>query len=168
MAGGVFKLIKKELIFIEQGKTSTEVFNSVGKKLLKLGLVTENFVDEIIKREREYPTGIDMTVVDEKLPSIAIPHTETEYCKCKNVVIVKLKNGVEFKNMISPEENLIVNMLFIILNNDKENQTGILADIMDYVTIKENLENLVKCNGEDDIYHRLANKNIKSCEKQCS
>ncbi len=168
MVDGVFKLVKKELIFIEDGKTSTEIFNSVGKKLLKLGLVTENFVDEIIKRETDYPTGIDMTVVDQKLPNIAIPHTETEYCKCKNVVIVKLKSSVEFKNMISPEENLKVNMLFVILNNDKENQTGILANIMDFVTKQENLDRLVKCNSENDIYQCLASNNLETCEQQCS
>ncbi len=155
MINEISQLFKEDLVFIEKGKDSSEIFNKVGKKLIERGLVRDNFIEEVIKREEGYPTGIDLEVVynDEAgIPNVAIPHTETEYCNCKNVVVVKLEKDVEFKNMISPEKSLNVRFLFMILNNEKNAQTNILSNLMGFVTQLENMKSLCKSNSTKEIY----------------
>lgn len=152
-------LIKEDLIFLETAKDSKEAFKKVGSKLLDKGLVKHNFVAELVKRERDYPTGIDMKFAhnDDSVINIAIPHTEVEYSNTKNLVVVKLEDEIEFRNMIKPEENLKVKFLFIILNNSKENQTNILSNIMSFLSIKENILDLSNADTVKEIYNILVN-----------
>src|SRR5690625_5588463 len=116
----VQSLYNKDLILKSDAKTQEEVFNEVGSFLLDKGLVNDEFIDAIIDREHNYPTGLDLSPVAEGLPNVAIPHTETEFCKTKAVVFVKLTHEVLFYNMIASEQELKVNYLFII---DDDNAT---------------------------------------------
>nr|WP_283205618.1 PTS sugar transporter subunit IIA [Garciella nitratireducens] len=153
----ITNLFREDLIFIEDGKKSEDILKKIGKKLFQKGLVTEQFIDEIIKREREYPTGLDLRIVDKEhlIPNVAIPHTESKYCKVKNIVVVKLKNEIIFNNMISPADKVKVKFLFIILNNEKEDQTNLLGSLMDFFTKKENLHTLSKLENPREIYNYI-------------
>jgi PTS system galactitol-specific IIA component len=151
-------LFNEDLIFIENGKDSSEIFTKVGKKLIERGLVENVFIEEVIKREKNYPTGMNLGVVyskEENIPNIAIPHTETEYCNTKNVVVVKLENDIIFNDMIHPNENFNVRFLFILLNNEKDSQTNILSNLMGFVTNKDNMCKLCSATAPKDIYNSI-------------
>jgi PTS system galactitol-specific IIA component len=148
----VAKLFRKDLVFIEEAKDSDDIFNKVGKELFEKGLVNEDFVEAVKAREKDYPTGLDLSVVGEKIPNVAIPHTESEYCKAKNVVVVKLKDEIEFNNMISPDNKLKVKFLFMILNNEKEAQSNILSHLMEFFTQNDNIKNLCEINNTEEMY----------------
>ncbi|WP_251861907.1 PTS sugar transporter subunit IIA [Clostridium sp. Marseille-Q2269] len=158
MINEISNLFREDLVFIEEAESSEDILSKVGKKLIKRGLVRNNFVEEIIKREEEYPTGIDLNVVysNHNIPNVAIPHTETEYCNTKNVIVVKSKNNIKFKNMISPEKELNVRFLFMILNNAKDSQTNILANIMGFITQIKNIEKLCNAADEKEIYNVIS------------
>lgn len=151
------ELFSEDLVFIEEAENSDDIFHKVGKKLLKMGLVKESFIDAVIGREKEFPTGLDLSVVDKdaEIPNVAIPHTESEHCNSKKVVVVKLKNEIAFNNMISPENQLKVKFLFMILNNEKGEQCNILANLMDFFTKVENVSKLSKIEDAKDIYNYI-------------
>ena len=149
-------LFSEELIFIEGAKDSDEIFRKIGKKLIEKGLVKDSFIDAVINREKDYPTGLDLSVVDNGIPNIAIPHTESEHCNLKKVVVVKLKNEIIFNNMISPDNKLKVKFLFMILNNEKGEQSNILASLMDFFTKKENISRLSELCDTSEIYKYIA------------
>lgn len=157
MTNEIIRLIEEELIFLEDAKDNVEVFEKVGTELLRKGLVKYNFVEELIKREKAYPTGMNMKFAhnDDSVPNIAIPHTEVEYCNTQKLVVVNLKNEVKFRNMINPEESLEVKFLFIILNNCKTIQTNMLSDIMSFLSVKQNLVKLSYADNPKKIYNVL-------------
>src|SRR5690625_7594396 len=124
----VQSLYNKDLILKSDAKTQEEVFKEVGSFLLDKELVNDEFIDAIIEREHNYPTGLDLAPVAEGLPNVAIPHTETEYCKTKAVVFVKIAHDVAFHNMIAPDQELKVNYLFFIINDEKTNQTNVRSE----------------------------------------
>lgn len=151
------ELFNRDFIYIRKEKTKEEVFDFVATDLLKRGYVTKDFYGNLLERESTYPTGMDMKVIDEELPNIAIPHTESDYVNKTLVVPVKLVEKIEFKNMIKPEESLEVSYLFMILNDQKEEQSNILASIMDFWSSNDpaELKEFFKYDKPNDIYNFL-------------
>lgn len=151
------KLFLPEGIFISENVTRDSIFTEVAQQLVELGLVKENFLDNLIERENNFPTGLDLSVVHSSLPNIAIPHTEGEFVNTRCVIPVKLMTPVPFNNMISPSKSLDASFLFIILNNDPESQTNILSDIMGFLstTDSEELNKFFDYTKKEDIYNFL-------------
>ncbi|WP_255307031.1 PTS sugar transporter subunit IIA [Paraliobacillus sp. PM-2] len=152
------KLYQKDLIFSSNATTQQEVFTEISSMLLEKGIVKESFKDAIIERESNYPTGLDLSPVAEGLPNVAIPHTDTEHCDAKAVVFIKLTNPIPFNNMIAPDNELNVNYLFMIINNEKTNQTNVLSELMAFMTDVDNIKTLETLETNEDIYNFLTNK----------
>ena len=72
-------LFDENAIFISKSTQKEDVIKEISDKLLKMGFVKEKFLENVLAREKDYPTGIDLSVVDPELPNIAIPHTEAEF-----------------------------------------------------------------------------------------
>lgn len=110
--------------------------------------------------EDKYPTGIDLSVVSPEYPNVAIPHTESEFVKERKVVPIKLKHPIAFNNMIDPSQEFEVSFLFMILNDDPEGQSNVLAQIMDFInkTPQNQLMTFFKSTSEDAIYSFLKSK----------
>lgn len=148
----ISKLFKPDLIYIEDFNEQDEAFEKISYKLLEKGLVKEEYLEALKNREEEFPTGIDLSVVDSRLPNVAIPHTESGFCNITKVVVTKLKNELSFKNMMDSSKELKVRYLFMILNATSGEQVNILANLMEFVTNKENMDNLERANTIDEIY----------------
>lgn len=156
------KLFRPDAIFIGDETTKDHLFKTIADELLDKGYVKSEFYEKIVEREKNYPTGMDISVIDKNLPHIAIPHTESEYVNETMIVPIKLNNAVEFNNMINPEEVLDVTFLFMILNDQKESQSSILAAIMDFLnnSNSEELKMFFNYESKDDIYNYLNEKFI--------
>ena len=75
--------------------------------------MTVDFLDHLIEREENYPTGLDLTLIDQALPNIAIPHTESEYVNTTRIIPIKLNHPISFNNMIQPK-NRVGRFLFFL------------------------------------------------------
>ncbi|MCF1618646.1 PTS sugar transporter subunit IIA [Tetragenococcus koreensis] len=152
-------LFTKDRIYISNQVKQEDVFVEVYQDLLRQDCVTEEFLTNLLEREENYPTGIALTPVDLKLPNIAIPHTESQFVKTSGIVPIKLNNQVIFHNMIKPEEKLDVSFLFMILNQNGEEQTGLLAAIMDFINSCDKDELVTFFNTEDpaELFNFLEN-----------
>lgn len=151
----ISELLNKELIFFENAESREEILRKIGRKLLENGLVKEGFIESIVEREEKYPTGIDLSVVGENLPNVAIPHSEPEYSNCKKLVVVKLEKDIKFKNLIDPSKELKVKYLFFILNNEKSTQTNILSHLMSFFTQENKMKGLENLKTKDEVYQYL-------------
>lgn len=153
-------LFDKESVFISDKCRKEDVISEVSAKLQEMGLVKDKFMENVLLREKDYPTGIDLSVIDPELPNIAIPHTEAEFVNVRRVIPVHLNNEMEFKNMINPDQSLKVKFLFMILNDDPEGQSNILAQIMNFVTTTpvNELKTFFKSADTTAIYNYLVKK----------
>ena len=153
-------LFDRELIIIEDAQNQKEIFRYIGNLLHDKGIVNEDFIDAIIEREKNYPTGLDLKPVADDIPNVAIPHTETEYCNSKHIVFVKLNNPISFKNMIAPDQELEVKYLFFIINDGKDSQTNILSELMGFLTVADNVHTLESLESKEEIYQFLTEQTI--------
>ncbi|AVM71157.1 PTS sugar transporter subunit IIA [Streptococcus mutans] len=127
------QLFSEDTVFISKQKEKEEVFKEIAGKLLERKLVTSEYINNLIEREKNYPTALSLSPIDTSLPNIAIPHTESEYVTETRIVPVKLKYPIVFHNMILPDEEVTVSFLFMILNHNESEQAGLLAGIMDFI-----------------------------------
>lgn len=147
----------QEHIFISNKKNQKDVFEDVYNILLNDNLVKVQFLKELLEREKNYPTGIDLSPINSQLVNIAIPHTESEFVNTTLIIPIKLEHPIEFKNMMSTDKTLQVSFIFMILNDLKEEQAGILASIMEFLstTPLETLQALFSAKTTQQIYALL-------------
>ncbi|CVL24337.1 phosphotransferase system sugar-specific EII component [Streptococcus pneumoniae] len=105
-------------------------------------IVTPTYREALITREKSFPTGLDMEFLGKDLPNVAIPHTDIVHNLAEKVVVVRLEKPVTFHNMIAPDKEVEVSLLFFIINNSSSSQTNILAQLMDFFTGNGHLEDL--------------------------
>lgn len=130
-------MLSKDLVFLDaEYKNSEEFLASISDELLKKGYVKESFKEAIIAREKEYPTAIGT----EKY-NLAIPHTDSEHVNKPGVAFVKLNNGCGFKEMCT-NNDIDVNMAFVLLVTEKEEQVNLLSKLMGLFSENEFLEGL--------------------------
>ena len=151
------QLFEHELIFKEDFTNLDQAFEVMADKLFKRGLTKEHYLKSIKEREKNYPTGIDLSVIEEDFPNVAIPHTESEYCNATKVILVKLQNEITVMNMMDSDSELKVKYLFMILNKAGGEQANILASIMDFVTNKNNINSLEKAETIEELYNVVKN-----------
>lgn len=147
------QLFQENLIFQESFKNINEAFATMAKRFIQADLVKNSYEEAIKKREKEFPTGIDLSVIGADLPSVAIPHTEREHCKVTKVILVKLDQVISVGNMMNPSQELQnVRYLFMILNSADSEQAGILSKIMELVANAEKIKALEKAEDRESLY----------------
>lgn len=149
------ELIKKEHVYIYEGFSSEGLFEYVYTTLFKDNLVKEEFLEEIINREKKHPTGLDLSHMAGTLPGIAIPHADHEFSNVDQVIPIALKNKITFKSMIDPSKEVSIKFVFMILNSDADSQVKTLPEIMDFVRTKtpEKLNYFFNLSDTDKIYN---------------
>lgn len=152
---GLNQLFNKDLVFCLQAKNQTDLFEQVASLLEERQIVTPTYRSALIEREKSFPTGLDMEFLGKDLPNVAIPHTDIVHNLTENVVVVRLDQPVTFHNMIAPDKEVQVSLLFFIINNSSSSQTNILAQLMDFFTSNGNLEALSKLDSEDKLYQYI-------------
>ena len=152
---GLNQLFNKDLVFCLQAKDQTDLFEQVASLLEERQIVTPTYRSALIEREKSFPTGLDMEFLGKDLPNVAIPHTDIVHNLTENVVVVRLDQPVTFHNMIAPDKEVQVSLLFFIINNTSSSQTNILAQLMDFFTSNGNLEAISKLDSEDKLYQYI-------------
>lgn len=153
---GIQSLFDQDLIFFENVSSQQELFRSIGNQLLAKKLVNPGYIEAIIEREQNFPTGLDLSVIRSDSPNVAIPHTEVEYCNWKGIVVVRLEQPIMFCSMIAPDKKILVSDAFFILNNEKNSQTNLLSYLMDFFTSKDKLSKLDKLENKSAIYQLIS------------
>lgn len=68
-------LLKPELVFFDFEATDRiDFFTKLGEKLKEGGYVKDSWLDAILEREKNYPTGLECTSI-----SVALPHVDPQH-----------------------------------------------------------------------------------------
>ena len=130
------------------------MFEDLYKILIKDNLVKSEFIDEIIKRENDFPTGLQTS----SLP-IAMPHVEAKYVNCTALVIITNKKGIPFKRMDNPEEVLNCKIMFLFLVKDPSEHIAAITNLTKIFQNDKLLENILESENKEEVFELL--KGIK-------
>ena len=153
---GLDHFFSKDLVFCLEADNQEQLFDQVATLLEEKKVVTDTYRSALIEREKMFPTGLDMEFLGKDLPNVAIPHTDTIHNLTENVVVVRLAKPVTFHNMIAPDKEVEVSLLFFIINNSSSSQTNILAQLMDFFTGNGHLEVLSKITEPEALYQYIS------------
>lgn len=91
----IWKELDESLIFTNlHAKTNTEVMEQLGETLIKEGYAKESYIQALITREQEFPTGLDVDGV-----GVAIPHTDVSHVIKPGIAIAVLEKPIDFIQM---------------------------------------------------------------------
>ena len=153
---GLDHFFRKDLVFCLEADNQEQLFDQVATLLEEKKVVTDTYRSALIEREKMFPTGLDMEFLGKNLPNVAIPHTDTIHNLTENVVVVRLAKPVTFHNMIAPDKEVEVSLLFFIINNSSSSQTNILAQLMDFFTGNGHLEALSKITEPEALFQYIS------------
>ena len=153
---GLNHFFSKDLVFCLEADNQEQLFDQVATLLEEKKVVTDTYRSALIEREKMFPTGLDMEFLGKDLPNVAIPHTDTIHNLTENVVVVRLAKPVTFHNMIAPDKEVEVSLLFFIINNSNSSQTNILAQLMDFFTGDGHLEALSKITEPEALFQYIS------------
>ena len=153
---GLDHFFSKDLVFCLEADNQEQLFDQVATLLEEKKVVTDTYRSALIEREKMFPTGLDMEFLGKDLPNVAIPHTDTIHNFTENVVVVRLAKPVTFHNMIAPDKEVEVSLLFFIINNSSSSQTNILAQLMDFFTGNGHLEALSKITEPEALFQYIS------------
>ena len=153
---GLDHFFRKDLVFCLEADNQEQLFDQFATLLEEKKVVTDTYRSALIEREKMFPTGLDMEFLGKDLPNVAIPHTDTIHNLTENVVVVRLAKPVTFHNMIAPDKEVEVSLLFFIINNSSSSQTNILAQLMDFFTGNGHLEALSKITEPEALFQYIS------------
>lgn len=145
------EVIEPSLIFIDEDeKDQIEVFEQLADYAVKSGIATNKI--ELVRgfqsREQQGTTGMER--------GIAIPHTESEFIKRPALLIMRLKNGVEWDSMDGKPAKLIFAML--IPEGGANEHLTMLADISKLLLHQSFTDQLMQAETSNEIYQLFKEK----------
>lgn len=129
-----------------------DVMQTVGGKLIELGYGKESYVQALIDREREYPTGLDINGV-----GVAIPHTEVEHVNKSGIAIATLKHSVIFEDMGSGGD-VNVQLVFVLAVTDPHEHIEELQRIIQILQDGNTLTKILNSASEESVIDTIKEK----------
>ncbi len=111
-------LIDPALILLElRAVDSSSAIGALADRLYHFGAVEEGYKQATLDREAQHPTGLPTQPF-----GIAFPHAEADGVLQSSLAVATLKEPVTFFNMGDPEEELEVEIIFLLANREPEEQ----------------------------------------------
>lgn len=133
------ELFSEELVFIEQELADREaLFQWFNRCMLEKDFVNESYYESILKREQQFPTGIQTPTV-----GVAIPHADPENLKKPFIAVVRPKRGIEFEPMGIAEGKIQAELIFMLGVLKNGDQVIALQKLMNLLTNDEAVRQLL-------------------------
>lgn len=148
-------LVSEENIYTGLAAASfEELIQKMSLPLIETGAVSREFPENVIKREKLFPTGLPTSSY-----GAAIPHTDPEYVLKNTISVASLKEPIEMNVMGGTKDDKVyVSIVFLLALGESNKQLNILKKIMNILK-NENALGKIK-NGSKDEILEIASKKI--------
>jgi len=152
MSVSINEYLNKDLIISNlEAKTTDDIFHALSEILLKSGFVKDTFLNGIVEREKEYPTGLTLGKYN-----VAIPHTDAIHVIKPAISVITLKHPVTFNNM-DGNGQVNVNIIFGMVLNEPYSQVMMLKQLMFLIQDEDVLKNMHEAKDREELYDIVSN-----------
>ena len=130
-----------------------DVMRKLGAVVVKEGYAKESYVDALIAREEEFPTGLDVSGI-----GVAIPHTSVEHVNKVGIAIAVLNRPVTFIQMGTDDETVEVRLVFMLAVVDPNAHIDQLQRIVEIIQDQAVLGKLMEAKEAEEIIQIIREK----------
>lgn len=145
-------LLHEDLILLDyEADNKEDLLNSLASILKEKGYVKESYINGILEREKEFPTGLNTEGV-----KVALPHTDAKHVTKAAILIAKLKDPVIFKEMGMSNSDVDAKLIFMMAVKNPDEQVKTLSKLMSILCEKETLIKLHDCTSASSVIDILS------------
>ncbi|MCX7608479.1 MAG: PTS sugar transporter subunit IIA [Anaerolineales bacterium] len=136
-------------------ESAEQVIVILSEKLKEAGYVHASFVQNVLAREQNQPTGLPL----QGKYNAAIPHTDSEFVIKPGVAVATLARPVLFRNMVSPSEQIPVHLVFLLALDQPKSQIAMLQELSQVLQKAELVESIMQSQNLsqiNEIFQNLA------------
>lgn len=127
------------IIVSREAASRQQIIKELGNMVLKKGFISEGFIQSVLDREEEFPTGLEFEI------PVAIPHIGV-HCNRSFIALATLKSPVAFDSMDCSGKELLVDIVFLFGITNPEDQVETLKKFIFAFRKPENLKKLKEAN----------------------
>lgn len=143
----LMELAEKGLFRVKDYPSAEEYLKDTADTLYTMGYVKKGFQEALLKREQNYPTGLETNTI-----GVSIPHADIGYAEREMIVVTKFENPVVFKRMDEPDQEIKVSISIMLLLKEshkhlealKELSSLLMSSSLAKVRDAESMEDFVK------------------------
>lgn len=151
----IWEQLEEKLIHLEvEANTCEDVLTVLGTTFIEEGYCKESYVDALIEREKEFPTGLDINGC-----GVAIPHTAVTHVNKAGIGIAVLKNPVTFLQMGTDDE-VEIGIVFMLAVVEPNQHLDELKRILAIIQDNQVLEKLEAAESKEEIIQIVKEKEI--------
>jgi PTS system galactitol-specific IIA component len=144
----------RQIALLKQKPASQEAaFQLLADELVKEQCVNADFLENIIKRELVFPTGLEINGI-----GVAIPHTDSQYVKESQVAFMSLTEPIPFIEMGTNDKEIQVSLLFMLALKEPHEQLEMLQNLIEMFQKTGVLEKLLAAETIGE-YQEIIQKN---------
>jgi len=147
-------LVESAILLNYEAKDAADVVNELGKRLFEAGYTKESFVEAALEREKTMPTGLPL---NGKF-NAAIPHTDVVHVVKSGVAFATLTEPIAFKNMVVPDEDVPVSLVFLLALDQPKAQIEMLQEIAGVLQDPQLIEALKNATEAEEVVSAIKNR----------
>ncbi|MDR2460610.1 MAG: PTS sugar transporter subunit IIA [Deltaproteobacteria bacterium] len=125
--------------------TQEEALKTVGQMLIDSGLCKESYLEALVKREKEFPTGLDMGGF-----GVAIPHTDVTHVNSSGLAMAVLDKPVTFTLMGMDDEFVEVKLICAMAIDNPNQHLDMVEALLHLLRDKSFLNDLAEARSPED------------------
>lgn len=135
------------IILNSHSETWQQVLLEIGSTFRTPAEVTDAFVDALLEREENYPTGLPVSPV-----AVALPHADGVYVRKAGLGLCTLSRPVPFHQMGSPELTVSVRLVICIAlpEEKRDEQAVLLGQLIDRIQSEELVQRVLNARTVKD------------------
>jgi|SRR5690606_11739948 len=151
--GEIRKLLSEKLIMRLQATSHSEAISKMADCLIQEGYAIPAYKEALLKRELEFPTGLQVPA-----GGIAIPHADSKFVLHEAVALAILAEPVPFQCMDDHEKTVEVDIIMMLAIKHPEKQLATLQEVISMIQDASLLEKLRNAKNALEIMNLLNRK----------
>ena len=152
----ILNFTKPDLFFLNlKVNNKFDLFHRMFEKLYEGGFVKESFITGIVEREKNYPTGLQLSDY-----GCAVPHTNIEHVIIPAIAIATLNQPIEFQAMGDPKSKVNVNVVFMLALNKAQDQVQMLKELALMIQNQAIMKKIMAAKTNSEILEIIRNVSI--------
>lgn len=123
-----------------------DAIGQLGARMCEVGFTEAVYTQNVIEREREFPTALQFASA-----AIALPHGEAEHVWVSSMAIGRCERPVAFHAMDDASKLLDVQLIVMLAVNDPEAHLGVLAKLFEVLADPSFVDGVLAMDTADGI-----------------